>query len=100
MNHVKNAGQNIWNQMVLWLGLLLMLSLLPVVTAENEDTLSPLVELLGQTDDPQFQLDVLKGMSDGLKSRRGVKMPVGWEQVSAKLGKSSKPEVRELVQSL
>ncbi len=64
------------------------------------DSLSVLVELLGSNDDPQFQLDVLKGMSDGLKGRREVKMPAGWEAVAAKLARSPNASVRELSQSL
>src|SRR5688500_7466586 len=52
------------------------------------DSLVVLVELLGSNDDPQFQLDLLKGMSDGLKGRREVKMPAGWEAVAEKLAKS------------
>jgi putative heme-binding domain-containing protein len=70
------------------------------VRAADADTLGPLVEVLGQTDDPQFQLDVLKGLSDGLKGRRGVPMPAGWEGVATKLGQSPNAQVRELVQSL
>jgi len=77
--------------------LLLLPSWLP---AQNDDALPALVEVLGQTDDPQFQFDVLKGMSEGLRGRRGVKMPAGWEEVSAKLAKSPNPQVRELAQGL
>ena len=73
---------------------------MPVLPAEDSDALPALVQVLGQTDDPQFQFDVLKGMSDGLKGRRGVKMPAGWEEVSAKLSKSPNQQVRELAQSL
>src|SRR6266550_401702 len=62
--------------------------------------LAPSLPLAGQTDDPQFQFDVLKGMSEGLRGRRGVKMPAGWEAVSAKLSKSPNAQVRELAQSL
>ena len=84
--------------------LLLILALLAVilspVRAQNDDALPALVQLLGQTDDPQFQLDLLKGMSEGLKGRRGVAMPAGWEDVSTKLAKSVNPQVRELAQSL
>lgn len=82
---------------------LLMLALLaavPPLRAQNDDALPALVELLGQSDDPQFQLDLLKGMGDGLKGRRGVAMPAGWEAVSARLAKSPNPQVRELAQSL
>lgn len=83
--------------------LLLMFVLLAAVLplrAQNEDALPALVQLLGQSDDPQFQLDLLKGMGEGLKGRRGVAMPAGWEDVSAKLAKSPNAQVRELAQSL
>ena len=46
---------------------------MPIFTRAAEDaddSLSALTELLASTDDAQFQLDVLKGMSDGLKGRR------------------------------
>ena len=67
---------------------------------DSSEGLSALVELLGSNDDPQFQLDVLKGMSDGLKGLREVKMPSGWEKVVDKLSRSPNPQVRELSQSL
>ena len=82
------------------LGLCLLMSGLLPLPGQNDEALPALVEVLGQTDDLQFQLDVLKGMSDGLKGRRGVKMPAGWEGVSAKLEKSPNAQVRELAQSL
>ncbi|HEY0552106.1 MAG TPA: hypothetical protein VGF13_21070 [Verrucomicrobiae bacterium] len=73
----------------------------PSYAAEDAgDSLPILVELLGSNDDPQFQLDLLKGMSDGLKGRREVKMPAGWEAVAEKLAKSPNARVRELSQSL
>jgi putative heme-binding domain-containing protein len=73
----------------------------PCHAAEDAgDSLAVLVELLGSNDDPQFQLDVLKGMSDGLKGRREVKMPAGWEPVAEKLARSPNARVRELSQSL
>jgi putative heme-binding domain-containing protein len=68
--------------------------------AQNDEALTALVQVLGENDDVQFQLDVLRGMSEGLKGRRGVKMPQGWDDVAIKLGKSSNREVRELAQSL
>src|SRR5687767_15404100 len=67
---------------------------------QNEEALTALVQVLGENDDVQFQLDVLRGMSEGLKGRRGVKMPQGWEEVAAKLSKSPNAEVRELAQGL
>src|SRR5688572_17265276 len=68
--------------------------------AQNEEALVALVQVLGQNEDVQFQLDVLRGMSEGLKGRRGVKMPQGWDEVATKLGESSNAEVRELTRSL
>lgn len=67
---------------------------------DANDALPALVQLLGTSDDPQFQLDLLKGMSDGLKGRREVKMPAGWETVAVKLAKNPNAQVRELAQSL
>src|SRR5580765_8701427 len=88
-----------FSSLALLAALLLLVPLLPLA-AQNDDALPALVEVLGQTDDPQFQFDVLKGMSEGLRGRRGVKMPAGWEEVSAKLAKSTNSQVRELAQSL
>jgi putative heme-binding domain-containing protein len=68
--------------------------------AQNEEALTALVQVLGQNSDEQFQLDVLKGMNEGLKGRRGLKMPAGWEEVAAKLAKSPNAQIRDLTQSL
>lgn len=76
------------------------IALLRSQTADPPDALPALVQVLRQTEDAQFQLDVLKGMSEALKGRRHVTMPAGWEDVSAKLGQSPNPTVRALVQSL
>ena len=70
------------------------------VWAQADDALPALVQVLAQTDDPQFQLDVLKGMAEGLKGKRGVTMPAGWEDLSTKLSRSANPEIRALVQGL
>jgi len=69
-------------------------------TAKTIDALAGLTQLLAQSDDPQFHLDILKGMSDGLKGRRGVKMPAGWDGIAEKLLQSPNAQVRELAQSL
>ena len=79
--------------------LCLVLPLLPAV-AQDDDPLPALLQVLGTSDDAQFHLDILKGMSDGLKGRRNVKMPAGWEEAAAKLAKSPNAQVRELVQAL
>lgn len=79
----------------------LLLLTLPVRAVGGEDdekaasTLGPLVELLGQVDDADFQLDLLKGMRQGLKGRRQAALPPGWPQVYARLAKSPSQKVRD-----
>lgn len=85
------------------LGLLCGALLSPAAFAQNNDggdVLPALVEVLKDTDDAQFQLDVLKGISEALKGQRQVKMPAGWEAIETKLGGSANTEVRSLAQSL
>ena len=69
-------------------------------TPGTQSPLPALVEALGKSDDPQFQLDVLKGMADGLKGRRGIPMPAGWDTLARKLKDSPNPDIRELSRSL
>jgi putative heme-binding domain-containing protein len=84
-----------------WFALVLFLAgLLRAVAQERNEAMDALVQVLAQSDDSQLQYDILKGMSDGLKGRRNVPMPVGWEELSAKLAQSSNTPVRELSQSL
>ncbi|MBI4659610.1 MAG: DUF1080 domain-containing protein [Verrucomicrobia bacterium] len=72
----------------------------PPDNREGADTLATLVEVLSQTDDAQFQLDILKGLVDGLKGRRNVPMPKGWERIEARLIESPNSEVRSQTQIL
>jgi putative heme-binding domain-containing protein len=74
----------------------------PLLRAADDATegLNALTELLATSDDAQFQVDLLKGMSDGLKGRRSAPMPAGWDKVAEKLAKSPNAQVRELAQSL
>ena len=67
---------------------------------DSSDTLGPLVQLLAESDDAQFQLDILKGMSEALKGRAGIAMPQNWPAAAEKLGRSSSAEVRAMAQSL
>jgi putative heme-binding domain-containing protein len=67
---------------------------------EANNNLAVLVQLISETSDPQFQLDLLKGLSEGLKGRRQVPMPQGWEPIELKLGQSPNTEIRALTQSL
>src|SRR6266576_3172956 len=82
---------------------LVILVLLPMsrcLADDSGDTLGPLVQLLAESDDAAFQLDILKGMSEALKGRAGIAMPANWPTAAEKLGKSSNAEVRQMGQSL
>ena len=68
--------------------------------ATTNDPLAALVTVLNTNADPQFQLDVLRGITAGLQGRRSVKMPGGWEDLSAKLNTSPNAEVRSLSKAL
>ena len=70
------------------------------ISAHAQGPLPALIEALKASNDSQFQLDVLKGMSDGLKGRRDVKMPSGWDALARKLKESPNPDIRELARSL
>lgn len=82
--------------------LLLLALALPLasVRAQSDDALPILVQVLQASDDAQVQLDILKGMADGLKGRRGVKAPAGWDAVATKLAGSPNAQVKELVRQL
>ena len=83
-------------------GNLLSLSLLTgtVRAAEDSSGLAALVELIALADEPDFQLDLLKGMHDALQGRKSQKMPEGWGQVYAKLSKSKSADVRDKAERL
>ena len=68
--------------------------------AQDIEALGALIGVLKDVDDPVFQRDILKGISDALKGQRNVKPPKNWDEVAPKLAKSPNKEVRQLVQSL
>ena len=80
--------------------LLLPRAALPAPTHTADDPLPALVRLLGRTNDPQLQLDLLRGLSAAFKGHRQVPMPKGWETVETRLGQSPNSAVRALAQSL
>ncbi|HEX5221213.1 MAG TPA: PVC-type heme-binding CxxCH protein [Verrucomicrobiae bacterium] len=55
--------------------------------------------LLRVNDDAR-RLDILNGLSAGLKGQRQVKMPEGWAEVETKFASGNNAEIRALVQSL
>src|SRR5437667_3311906 len=87
--------------MRLVLSLILLLGFAGRTWADDSgDTLTPLVQLLAESDDASFQLDILKGMSEALKGRAGIAMPANWPAAAQKVSKSSNVEVRQMAQSL
>ena len=64
--------------------------------SRDSNGLDQLVGLLVESSDSQFQLDLLKGISEALKGRRDVKEPKGWREVAKSLSESSLDEVREI----
>lgn len=88
-------------KLLLFLSVAVALGAGPVsIRAAESDPLAALVEVLKGSDDPQLQLDILKGMSDAMKGRRSVAMPAGWTQVETKLSASKNSQIRALAQGL
>ena len=82
--------------------ILLALTLwLPIPTrSQDAEALGALVGVLKESDDSEFQLDILRGIAAALKGQRNLKPPKGWVSVAARLGRSSNKELRQLVRSL
>lgn len=57
-------------------------------------SLGPLIQLLADVDDPDFQRDVLNGIHKAINGRRSVAMPAEWPKVAKALAKSPNAEVR------
>jgi putative membrane-bound dehydrogenase-like protein len=64
--------------------------------SEKAETLDALVRSIAETKSGDAQHDLLKGLRDGLKGRRSVKMPAGWRDTYVLLSKSDSGEVRRL----
>jgi putative heme-binding domain-containing protein len=67
---------------------------------DKTDTLEPLVKLLADIDDAEFQRDILNGIHKAINGRRNVKMPASWNSVSRSLLESRDPKVRNLALEL
>ncbi|MFM1945222.1 MAG: hypothetical protein RI897_4204 [Verrucomicrobiota bacterium] len=80
--------------------LALTASLLFSTPPAQADALSNLVKVLGNTDNNQLQLDILRGMSQAMEGRARVAMPEGWAAVESALGKSPQGETRMLALTL
>jgi putative heme-binding domain-containing protein len=83
---------------------LLCTTLLPCPPAQDRrpdtDGAALLMDVLAASDDPQLQLDVLRGVRAALEGRRHAEEPPGWAAVYAKLSKSDRPELRSLTRAL
>src|SRR6266516_5908708 len=68
--------------------------------AGGDDTIGLLIGVLKDTADPAAQADLLKGMNAAMEGKKNVKMPVGWQDVYAKLAQSPNAEVKKEAQKL
>ena len=71
-----------------------------LTTAQDNDSLAVLVEVLQTTDDAGVQASLLKGMLRGMEGQRNVPAPRGWGKVSGKLMKSNDRAVRTMTLQL
>ena len=70
------------------------------IVADDNESLSLLVQSLGQTGSESMHRSILTGMAKGLEGRRRVQTPQGWTKAAKKLSNSGDPQVRELVMEL
>ncbi len=63
--------------------------------AESDVRLGPLIKLLGKSENPELQDDLLTGIGLGLQGRRSVAMPKSWPTVFSKLQQSKERSVVE-----
>lgn len=71
-----------------------------VRAAESDEGIALLLGVLGDTDDPQLQLEILKGVNAALEGRPHVDAPEQWKQVRQKLANVTDAQVRAQLQSL
>jgi putative heme-binding domain-containing protein len=68
---------------------------------DSQDGIAALVQLLNDIDDAEFQLDLLKGIQEGLRGRRQIEMPSAWPDLYAsKLASSPNSDVRARARAL
>jgi putative heme-binding domain-containing protein len=86
----------------LLIGIAAIAVIAPVAVAAETKADGPalLVRVIAQSNDPQLQLDVLRGMYAALEGRRSVPTPQGWSDVYAKLARGDNAELRTLAHQL
>lgn len=72
----------------------------PVLAEDETQILELLVETLNQTDDPNVQESLMRGMIAGLEGRREVTAPKNWASLNAKFAQNANPEIRNLALQL
>lgn len=77
----------------------LLCSAVPMPT-HSADVLPQITSILATSEDPQLQLDILRGLTAATRDRRSVPMPAGWDAAEARLATNSNAEIRTLAQSL
>ena len=68
--------------------------------APADEGIALLIDALKSSDDPSFQLDILKGINAALEGRRRIQAPPAWADVRAKLVDSRNPDVRAQARAL
>ena len=68
--------------------------------SQNDEGVGVLIGVLAENQDPDFQLDVLKGINAAMEGRRKVTPPPEWRAVREKLFNSKSAAVRQQAQAL
>ncbi len=71
-----------------------------VAAAGTPEAVDAVVAALNKAERPEAQRAVLRGLQDGLKGRRRVEMPAGWNEMAERLARSSDAEVRDRTSAL
>ncbi|MBL9175292.1 MAG: c-type cytochrome [Verrucomicrobiales bacterium] len=83
-----------------WIALGSLLCVAAPVASRAADVLPQLTTILAGSDDPQLQLDILRGLTAATRDRRSAPMPAGWDVAEARLATNANAEIRTLAQSL
>jgi putative heme-binding domain-containing protein len=80
---------------LLWLTIALATVTLSHARDAKPTPLASLIRVLGATNDPAVQRDVLDGIYEAFQGRRHVIAPEGWSSIYRKLSASPDPEIRQ-----
>jgi putative heme-binding domain-containing protein len=80
--------------------ILIALTPLCAVGTDKPSRLDPLVSVLTNTNDVAVQRDIVRGMLEALRGRRGMATPRGWTDAYRKLSSSGDAEIRRAARTL